>query len=80
MTIRQSGAWMLLSAVILVTGACATDGGGYSSPDSGGSGAAASGSVEDTLQACLARIPSDASAGQRMLAERSCERDQTNRK
>lgn len=32
----------------------------------------ASGSVEDTLKLCLARIPKDASAGQRLLAEQSC--------
>jgi hypothetical protein len=32
----------------------------------------ASGAVEDTLKACLARIPEDASAGQRLLAEQSC--------
>ncbi len=79
MTIRQSGARMLLSAVVLVTGACATDG-GYGSPSSGNGGSIAAGSVEDTLKTCLDRIPSDASEGQRMLAEKSCERDQTNRK
>ncbi|MDO9116322.1 MAG: hypothetical protein Q7U39_00070 [Nitrospira sp.] len=33
----------------------------------------ASGSVEDTLKLCLARIPKDASAGQRLLAEQSCQ-------
>ena len=32
----------------------------------------ASGAVEDTLKACLARIPEVASVGQRMLAERTC--------
>jgi hypothetical protein len=32
----------------------------------------ASGAVEDTLKACMARIPVLASAGQRMLAEQSC--------
>lgn len=32
----------------------------------------ASGAVEDTLKACLGRIPSDASVGQRLLAEQSC--------
>jgi len=32
----------------------------------------ASGAVEDTLKLCLARIPKDASAGQRLLAEQSC--------
>ncbi len=39
----------------------------------------ASGAVEDTRQACLARIPKDATAGQRMIAEHSCKRDQTSR-
>lgn len=34
--------------------------------------AMASGAVEDTLKLCLARIPKDASAGQRLLAEQSC--------
>ena len=31
--------------------------------------------VEDTLMACLAGIPKDASTGQKMLAEESCRRD-----
>ncbi|MBI3357802.1 MAG: hypothetical protein HY038_13725 [Nitrospirae bacterium] len=39
----------------------------------------ASGAVEDTLNACLARIPTNASAGQKLLAEESCRRDQSNR-
>jgi hypothetical protein len=39
----------------------------------------ASGAAEDTQQACLARIPKDATAGQRMIAEDSCKRDQTSR-
>lgn len=42
-------------------------------------GALASDAVEDTLKDCLARIPEDASAGQRMLAERSCEGEADNR-
>lgn len=37
---------------------------------------AASGTQGDTLEACMARIPKDASSGQRMLAEESCRRDQ----
>jgi len=45
-----------------------------------GIGIAAAGAVGDTLQACLARIPADASAGQRMVAEQSCGRDQGDRK
>lgn len=39
----------------------------------------ASGAVEDSQLACLARIPKDATAGQRMLAENSCKRDQASR-
>jgi hypothetical protein len=41
---------------------------------------AASGSAGDTLEACAARIPKDASDGQRMLAEESCRRDQAARR
>ena len=78
MTIQRIDVRILLSALILITSACATDG-GYSSP-SGGSGTISAGSVEDSLSACMNRIPSDASEGQRMIAEQSCERDQENRK
>jgi hypothetical protein len=35
----------------------------------------AAGVEEETLDTCLARIPQDASAGQRMLAEQTCRRD-----
>lgn len=38
------------------------------------------GAVEDTLKACMARIPKNASIGQRMLAEQSCGRDESDRK
>jgi len=41
---------------------------------------AASGTEGDSLDACMARIPKDASAGQKMLAEESCRRDQENRR
>ncbi len=40
----------------------------------------AAGAVEDTLRACMARIPKDASIGQRMIAEQSCGRDESDRK
>ena len=40
----------------------------------------AAGSVEDTLKDCLARIPKDGSAGQRMLAEQSCKTAEGTRK
>ena len=38
------------------------------------------GSVEDTIGACMARIPKDASIGQVMIAEQSCWRDENERK
>jgi len=69
---------MLLCAAVFATSACAGDG-GYSG-SSGGSSGVAAGAVEDTLSACMSRIPSDASSGQRMLAEKSCERDEAARK
>ena len=40
----------------------------------------AAGSVEDTIGACMARIPKDASIGQVMIAEQSCWRDKNERK
>lgn len=39
----------------------------------------AAGAVEDTLAACMARIPKDASIGQRMIAEQGCMRDESDR-
>lgn len=35
----------------------------------------AAGVEEETLDTCIARIPQDATAGQRMLAEQTCRRD-----
>jgi|SRR5687767_11174392 hypothetical protein len=40
----------------------------------------AAGAVEDTLKACMARIPQDSSIGQRMMAEQGCWRDESDRK
>jgi hypothetical protein len=40
----------------------------------------ASGTPGDTLEACMARIPKDASAGQKMVAEGSCRRDEADRR
>jgi hypothetical protein len=37
---------------------------------------ASAGTQGDSLEACMATIPTDATAGQRMLAEESCKRDQ----
>ncbi len=42
-------------------------------------GVVAPGAVEDTLKACLARIPENATAGQRMLAEHSCRSEEGSR-
>lgn len=39
----------------------------------------AAGSVEDTIEACKARIPKDATIGQVMIAEQSCWRDENER-
>lgn len=82
MTSARSGLMLtLFVATILVTG-CA----GMESAGPSGTAAVAAkerpavGSVEDSLKACLARIPKDASAGQRMFAEESCQRDEQNRK
>lgn len=43
-------------------------------------GRVASGTQGDSLDACMARIPSDATEGQRMLAEDTCQRDQSLRR
>lgn len=40
----------------------------------------AAGAANDTLKACLARIPKDGSAGQRMLATQGCEQNEGTRK
>ena len=43
------------------------------------SAAVASGAVEDTLAICRGRIPQSATAGQRLMAEQSCRRDESGR-
>lgn len=63
-------------------------GGGSTTPSTSSAGTTAvttganrvsQGTQGDSLDACTARIPSDASAGQRMFAERTCQRDAENR-
>ena len=49
------------------------------SPEATGPNRVSQGTQGDSLSACLARIPSDASAGQRMFAEGTCQRDAENR-
>jgi hypothetical protein len=84
MSERVRGMCGVMALAGLLLGGCAGDGAMGTSGTSGGgsssgSGATfgtaknidriATGSVEDNLDACMARIPKDASAGQRMLAE-----------
>ena len=87
--------WACVSlATLTMTMGCAgtngssTAGKGSTTPAGSSSGTSAvttgpsrvsQGTQGDTLEACLARIPSDASAGQRMIAERTCHRDAENR-
>ena len=90
MTIVRMGALLMFAASAAFMGACATpytESSGPGAPPAealsapvGGAGAAAAGTQGDLLQACLSRIPQDASAGQRLIAQRSCERDQADRK
>jgi len=78
----------ILAVLGLLLGGCAAEEVKETGPSGGGAAPAptksidrvASGAVEDTLNECLARIPKDASAGQRMLAEESCKRDQASRR
>lgn len=60
----------------LMVGGCAGEGANTGT----GINRIASGSVEDSLAACKGRIPGSASAGQQMLAEESCVRDQATRR
>ncbi|ALA60396.1 hypothetical protein [Nitrospira moscoviensis] len=84
-SVHALGSIVLLGAVVA---GCASDGTtGLPASDRGATSAStrnidriAPGAVEDTLAACMARIPKDASAGQRMLAEESCRRDQAARR
>jgi len=65
---------VLVVALVLILGSAALT--TQAAEPSNGLGIVASGAVEDTLPACLARIPKDASAGQRLIAEQSCKRDE----
>lgn len=91
MTNRAVHAFGVIALLGVLVGGCASDGttGSAGAGSASGSGATsgttknidrvATGAVEDTLDACLARIPTNASAGQKMLAEESCRRDQAAR-
>ena len=81
----QPGLMMtLLLGVTLLLASCAAPSGGRGTPTGSAAPVAgmerpAAGATEDSLSACLARIPGDATAGQRMIAEGSCRRDAASR-
>ena len=83
---RSMNVFGVIALLGMMVGGCASEGtmGSTSTPSASapttGIGRVASGSVEDTSNACMARIPNDASAGQKMLAEESCNRDQAARR
>jgi hypothetical protein len=87
MIILRVGTWIF--PVIVLAAACSTPAEKPAPPapaaapsvtKASGLGTVAAGSPEDTLQACLARIPADATPGQRLLAEQTCRRDQAERR
>ena len=70
---------LMFGCAEMQNGSSGTSGGSGSYADSGGGVAntnAASGTQGDTLEACLARIPSDSTDSQRMFAELTCQRDE----
>lgn len=83
---RSMNLFGVIALLGMVVGGCASEGTMESTSTAAtaatttGIGRVASRTVEDSLPACLARIPKDASAGQKMLAEESCRRDQAARR
>ncbi len=86
-TISLFRSFLGISAAALLMFGCAempmegggTASGGYESSAESASAApsdVASGAYGDTLEACLARIPSNSTDSQRMLAELTCQRDE----
>ena len=77
-----SGAFTLLSGILVAPALAAGPSQDTSvlPKASAGGNSLAAGSVEDSLKACLARIPNDATSGQRMIAEQGCQRDESDRK
>ncbi len=72
----------IFAFAVLGFGCAETSMGPGTSPGSGPTTSverAASGTPGDTEQACLNRIPGNATPGQHMLAKASCERDEKNR-
>ena len=85
--------WTIISLSALTMGCAEMNGGSTAGGGSSASSASSAdttavttgpnrvsqGTQGDSLDACLARIPSDATAGQRLIAERTCQRDADNR-
>lgn len=85
-TIRLIRHMVMVSSLTLIAGAAVGPAQGADKPlkaaaaTEDGLSITASGAVEDNLKTCMGRIPKDASAGQRMMAEQGCGRDQETRK
>jgi len=62
-----------------MSGAAATESSSMNQPNSSRNRIAA-GVEEETLDTCLAHIPQDATAGQKMMAEQTCRRDYSSRR
>lgn len=90
--IAQVFLWTSIAFATMTMGCAQMNGGstagGGSTPSSSSTEAAVAttgpsrvsqGTQGDSLDACMSRIPDDASAGQRMIAERTCQRDAKNR-
>jgi hypothetical protein len=86
MAVRAVSGFAVIALLGMFVSGCASDGMMGSSGNGGTSASTknidrvAAGAVEDSLNACLGRIPKDATAGQKMLAEESCRRDQAARR
>lgn len=77
-----AGTFVLLSGILASSVQAAEKAPATSAPPAATApgNAMAAGASEDSLQACLARIPKDATTGQRLMAEQSCRRDDGDRK
>ena len=72
--------FIVTAALVVLTGFCGTPAQAVEPAAASATPAVAAGSVEDSLKVCLARIPKDATPGQKMIAEQGCDRDQIERK
>ena len=77
MTVIRSGMILSMIAASLAIGACATEESAVPARPAGGapSQTTVSQGPANPLQECLAKIPKDATPGQRSFAEMTCQRD-----